>query len=233
MQVSTASRRSFGSSTLRMPRPPPPATALTKSGYGMLGGRLDQRVDVGRRLHRREGRYAGRLGRRDRPGLVAGQRQHVGRRADEGDAGVGAGLGQGGVLGQEAVAGVDRVGARPHRRPRRSRRGRGRRAPGGRARRSRRPRRPSAGARTSGPRSGNTATVRAPSSYAARNARIAISPRLATSTLENMPGTLLRFGRTAAPPFQPPGVRRGTARPARVRRRARRRARRPRVRRSR
>ena len=34
MQVSTASRRSFGSSTRRMPRPPPPATALTKSGYG-------------------------------------------------------------------------------------------------------------------------------------------------------------------------------------------------------
>ncbi len=33
MQVSTASRSSAGSSTLRMPRPPPPATALTKSGY--------------------------------------------------------------------------------------------------------------------------------------------------------------------------------------------------------
>jgi len=32
--------------------------------------------------------------------------------------------------------------------------------------------------------------VRAPSSYAARKARIAISPRLATSTLENMPHTL-------------------------------------------
>ena len=34
MQVSTASRRSLGSSTRRMPRPPPPATALTNSGYG-------------------------------------------------------------------------------------------------------------------------------------------------------------------------------------------------------
>ncbi len=34
MQVSTASRRSFGSSTLRIPRPPPPATALTNSGNG-------------------------------------------------------------------------------------------------------------------------------------------------------------------------------------------------------
>ena len=49
MQVSTASRRSFGSSTRRMPRPPPPATALTNSGYGSSLGRLDQLVDVGRR----------------------------------------------------------------------------------------------------------------------------------------------------------------------------------------
>ena len=46
MQVSTASRRSFGSSTRRMPRPPPPATALTNSGYGSALGRLDQLVDV-------------------------------------------------------------------------------------------------------------------------------------------------------------------------------------------
>ena len=35
MQVSTASLRSSTRSTLRIPRPPPPATALTKSGYGM------------------------------------------------------------------------------------------------------------------------------------------------------------------------------------------------------
>ena len=33
-----------------MPRPPPPATAFTKSGYGSADGRLDERVDVGRRL---------------------------------------------------------------------------------------------------------------------------------------------------------------------------------------
>ena len=32
MQVSIASLRSFSSSTFRMPRPPPPATALTNSG---------------------------------------------------------------------------------------------------------------------------------------------------------------------------------------------------------
>ena len=35
MQVSIASRRSARSSTFRMPRPPPPATALTKSGASM------------------------------------------------------------------------------------------------------------------------------------------------------------------------------------------------------
>ncbi len=34
MQASTASRSCSGSSTRRMPRPPPPATALTKRGYG-------------------------------------------------------------------------------------------------------------------------------------------------------------------------------------------------------
>ena len=34
MQVSTASRSCSGASTRRIPRPPPPATALTKSGYG-------------------------------------------------------------------------------------------------------------------------------------------------------------------------------------------------------
>ena len=115
MQVSTASRRSFGSSTRRMPRPPPPATAFTNSGYGSSLGRLDQRVRVGARVDAGQGRYAGRLGRRDRPRLVAGQRQHVAGRPDEGDAGVRARLGQRRVLAQEAVAGVDRVRPGPHR----------------------------------------------------------------------------------------------------------------------
>ena len=232
MHVSTASRRSFGSSTRRIPRPPPPATALTKSGYGSseaASTRASTSVDGSTDGERR---YAGRLGRRDRARLVAGQRQHVGRRADEGDAGVGAGLGQGRVLGQEAVAGVDRVGTGPDRRSRRSRRGRGRPAPGGRARRSRRPRRPSAGARTSGPRAGTPPPCArrartppgTPGSRSRRGWRRAPSRTCGNAT---------QVGRTRLAPFQPPGVRRGTAPPARVRRRARRRARRPRVRRSR
>ena len=68
-----------------------------------------------RRLDARQGRHAGRLGRGDGPRLVAGQLEDLGRRPDEGDAGVGARLGQGRVLGQEAVARVDRVRARPAR----------------------------------------------------------------------------------------------------------------------
>ena len=46
MQVSTASRRPRGSSTRRMPRPPPPATALTNSGYGSSPAASTQLVDV-------------------------------------------------------------------------------------------------------------------------------------------------------------------------------------------
>ena len=50
---------------------------------------------------------------RDVPGLhlVAERGDRRGRRADPGQAGVDDGLGEVGVLGQEAVAGVDGVGA--------------------------------------------------------------------------------------------------------------------------
>ena len=115
MQVSTASLRSSTRSTRRIPRPPPPATALTNSGYGMCARRGHQRVGVGRRRDPGQGRHPGGLRRGDGARLVAGQGEHVGARPDEGDAGVGAGLGQPRVLAEEAVAGVDRVGAGPHR----------------------------------------------------------------------------------------------------------------------
>ena len=110
MQVSTASRSCSGASTRRMPRPPPPATALTKSGYGSalaastitsassLGG-TEARVGTPASL-------AAAIAR----ALLPVRREHVGGRPDEGDAGVGAGLGEPGVLGEEAVARVDRVG---------------------------------------------------------------------------------------------------------------------------
>ena len=75
MQASTASRSRSGSSTRRMPRPPPPATALTNSGNGSSSAAATSAstsVDGSDALQRR---HAGRLGRRDRAGLVAGQRR--------------------------------------------------------------------------------------------------------------------------------------------------------------
>ena len=76
-----------------------------------LVGAGEQLVDVARRRGRLEHRHARGdrvLLRRD---LVAGHLEHLGRRADERDARVGGGLREVGVLGEEAVAGVDRVGA--------------------------------------------------------------------------------------------------------------------------
>ena len=98
-----------------MPRPPPPATALTNSGYGSSAAAatsastsvdgLDADASVGT-----PAALAAAIARALLPVSV----EHVGGRADEGDAGVGAGLGERGVLRQEAVAGVDRVGAGLH-----------------------------------------------------------------------------------------------------------------------
>ena len=48
-----------------------------------------------------------------RPGLRAHRFDRLRRRADAGDPGLGAGAGELGVLGEEAVAGMDRLGARP------------------------------------------------------------------------------------------------------------------------
>ena len=76
--ASTDSRSVLGSSTRRMPRPPPPATALTKTGKPIVLGAAtsaSRSADGGGRLQRRD---AGRLGRRERPDLVAGQLEHVG-----------------------------------------------------------------------------------------------------------------------------------------------------------
>ena len=53
--------------------------------------------------------FARQFARRD---LVAEQAHDLGLRADEGDAGLGAGLGEVGILGQEAVAGMDRIDLR-------------------------------------------------------------------------------------------------------------------------
>ena len=94
-----------------MPRPPPPQTALTKTGKPISCGRRLQGVEVGAGLGATQRRQAGVASGRDGAGLVAGEVQHRRRRADEGDAGRVARLGEERVLGEEAVAGVDRVGA--------------------------------------------------------------------------------------------------------------------------
>ena len=174
-----------------MPRPPPPATALTNTGKPTRRRRrsasatsADGALTTAAPAPRR------RWPRRRRWPCCRPSPAPRGR-ADEGDAGVHARLGQVRVLGQEPVARVDRVRAGGRPRSARSSRRPGRRGPGGPARRSGRPR--SAFCRCTELRSshGNTATESMPSSQAARNARTAISPRLATRILENIAPPLL------------------------------------------
>ena len=76
---------------------------------------LDELVHRRRRRRRIQHRQSRGAGRRDRSRLVAGELQDLGAGSDERDARVGAGLGQFRVLGQEAVSGVDRIGAGPAR----------------------------------------------------------------------------------------------------------------------
>ena len=70
-----------------------------------LVGRADRLDGAGQQ------RQAGLAHQLARGGLVAHLLHHVGARPDEGDALVGADLGEVGVLGEEAVAGMDRLGA--------------------------------------------------------------------------------------------------------------------------
>ena len=96
--------------------PEPPAAAarrrLDKQWETDLLGGLGGSLAVGQRPGGAQHRQSGADRRLPRPHLVAGQSQHLRRWADEGDPGVGARLGQRCALGQEAVARVQRVGAR-------------------------------------------------------------------------------------------------------------------------
>ena len=94
-------RRSPSSRTTRMPRPPPPADALTSSGRSASVGLVG----------RLQGRDAGRPHQLLGVDLRAHRVDRLGRRADPGQPGADDRAGEVGVLGQEAVAGVDRVGA--------------------------------------------------------------------------------------------------------------------------
>src|SRR6185312_299950 len=75
---------------------------------GLLAGIVDGLGDLGRA---RDDRDAGGLHDLARPRLRAHLFDRLGRRADPGDAGLSAGAGEVGVLGEEAVAGVDCLGA--------------------------------------------------------------------------------------------------------------------------
>ena len=172
-------RASARSRTIRMPRPPPPADAFTSSGQVGLGRARPGASSTGTPASRMI-RFASIL----EP--IASIDSGVG--PDPGQPGGLDGPGEVGVLGQEAVAGVDRVGAGPPRRvaARRRRRGRSRPARCRAAGRRRRPR-----GRTAAPASASewTATVSMPSARQVRNTRRAISARLATSSRVIMAGT--------------------------------------------
>ena len=140
--------------------------------------------------------HAEPLGQRAGRGLVAEQRQHVGRRADERDARprrsgrANAAFSR----GSRSRDGSRRqpVSAATARTPLDVEVGGRRRAPS-----SDRPRRPCACAATRRRRSEWTATVRSPSSDAARRIRMAISPRLATNNVFSTAATL-RSGRATS-----------------------------------
>jgi hypothetical protein len=99
--------------TRRMPRPPPPAAALMSRGNPTWWASADQALVglVGAVLKARDAGDAGGDHGALGGGLVAHRGDRGGARADEHEAGVDAGLRELGVLRQEAVAGVDRVGA--------------------------------------------------------------------------------------------------------------------------
>ena len=105
------------------------------------------------------------------------------RRADPGDARVLDGAREGSVLGEEAVAGMDRLGARPLARRRRSARRRGSSRPPGPGRPGT-PRRPRARAARRGLPPSRRRPAPIPSSRRVRKIRTAISPRFATRTFE-------------------------------------------------
>ena len=141
-------------------------------------GRLDQHRVVEAPQGRPRGRTTGRRG--PRPSTATSRAASLrpirsitaDARTDEHQPGGLDRRGEGGALGEEAVAGVDRLGAASRARPRRRRRRRGRS-------RSARPRRPDARAARCASRSEWTAIVWMPSARAVRITRQAISPRLA------------------------------------------------------
>ena len=95
-----------------MPRPPPPAAALTSTGKPISGADLHGLVVVGHAAFR--ARHAGNAERPRRAlglDLVAHDADMLGLGADEGDVVIGQDFGEFGVFREKAVAGMDGVGA--------------------------------------------------------------------------------------------------------------------------
>ncbi len=98
--------------TMRMPRPPPPPEALRMTGKPMRLASSMRVRDVAKDAAAGEEREAEFLRVPARGDFVAPCAHRLGRRADEAEAALLADARELGVLGEEAVARVDRVGAR-------------------------------------------------------------------------------------------------------------------------
>ena len=83
-----------------------------RSAIAQRGEKFARVVEARRRRGAAQNRHTASLGQRARLHLVAEQLEHLGARSDEGDAGEGAAAGEGGVLTEKAVAGMNRVAAR-------------------------------------------------------------------------------------------------------------------------
>lgn len=114
-------RRGLARGRLDRPAQPRRLIDATHAAPATTGDRLDEQgetdrisrghelVDITRRGRRGQHRETGLGGGRHGPGLVAGEFEHLGGRADEGDLPGRTRTGQLGVLGEKAVPGVHRI----------------------------------------------------------------------------------------------------------------------------
>ena len=114
--AASAAGRSAGVATRRMPRPPPPAAALTSNGKPIRSASARIAGTASARSTATGSTVPGHALDADGPGeparldLVAERLDHGSRRSDEDEAGVLDGSGERRSLGQEPVSRVDRFG---------------------------------------------------------------------------------------------------------------------------